>query len=134
MLWVDAVANAGFSFELKTKKQVSSDLTKADVGQGHNHLQWVSDNHPQLDHLGLVFISPNARVNGTANPSEEMYHSTLPIIRDIGGRILAAVDDLRAAPPGTRAEATKAFCEEQTFTVSSLFEAIARQKLVDLLA
>ena len=55
-LWLSAQKHQAILFELKTKKKPDQMINAADVGQGHNHLEWMERTHNGVSILGLIFV------------------------------------------------------------------------------
>ena len=69
------------------------------MGQLHNHIQWVKDNHDFLKIIPM-FVGPFLQASEDASPSEDMVVVELHQLRDLGSRISAALQDVaRVAIP-----------------------------------
>lgn len=73
VIWIDPEANAGAAFELKTEKNNPAEYNKAEVGQAHNHIQWLADNEAETAWEGLHIVGPPGICKGEASPSENIY-------------------------------------------------------------
>ena len=60
-VWVDLDTRAVLGIELKTEKIDENNLTKDEIGQCHNHEQWVKDAYPDYNYLGSGLIARRAR-------------------------------------------------------------------------
>lgn len=73
VIWIDPEAKAGAAFELKTQKNNPAEYTKQEVGQAHNHLQWLSDNEGEIAWEGLLLVGPPGVCKSEASPSENIF-------------------------------------------------------------
>ena len=91
VLWI---GNDGYAvcIEVKTNKQETV-YRKADVGQLHNHVQWVKDNH-EVSEVVPVFVGPLLAASDEASPSPDMRVIELQQIRELGERLIAALQDV----------------------------------------
>ena len=78
--------------EVKTNKQASSSYRKEDVGQLHNHLQWVKDNH-QISEIFPVFVGPLLPASSGASPTPAMKVVELRQFEDLGKRLVSSLQD-----------------------------------------
>ena len=78
--------------EVKTNKQETA-YRKADVGQLHNHVQWVKDNH-EVSEIIPVFVGPLLSASKEASPSLGMRVIELRQLDEIGQRLIAALQDV----------------------------------------
>ena len=79
--------------EAKTDKQASSLYRKEDVGQLHNHVQWVNDNH-QVSEIIPVFVGPLLSASKEASPSPDMKIIELRQFHEFSQRLIAALQDV----------------------------------------
>lgn len=71
VLWLSADEEQGWAFELKSGKGEQSTFTKDDVGQAHNHRQWLKDTYPSRD-ITLYFAGRILEVQELASPDERL--------------------------------------------------------------
>lgn len=71
VLWVDDFVKEAISFELKTDKAPGSQLTKKEIGQSHNHVQWLVDNHPELRLVKHFIVGTELSLAHNANPDPD---------------------------------------------------------------
>ena len=76
--------------ETKTQKRDSSTYNKNDVGQMHNHIQWVRDNCGDIRVIPL-FIGPLVKASDKANFPSDFLVSTLAAFEDLGQRLRRAL-------------------------------------------
>ena len=83
----------GFYEGIKTDKQASSLYRKEDVGQLHNHIQWVNDNH-KVSEIIPVFVGPLLSASKEASPSPDMKIIELRQFHELSQRLIAALQDV----------------------------------------
>ncbi len=91
VLWIDEAGSA-LCMEVKTDKQVTSRYTKRDLGQLHNHVQWVIDNHPE-NSIIPVLVGPLVSATHNASPSSTMMVAELREFGELGSRLKATLHD-----------------------------------------
>ncbi len=98
VLWMSEEGRAA-CIEVKTDKQSTSSYRKEDVGQLHNHTQWVKDNY-EVSEIIPVFVGPLLPSSKEASPSPEMKIIELRQFRELSQRLMAALQDVaqRALP------------------------------------
>jgi len=132
VLWRDEAANKQLGFELKTDKDDPATYFKKDVAQGHDHLEWMEQRYPDDEILGLIFVEPQGRTHGQANPSADMSHCLPASLGAIRDRLLALIEDLRQHSPMERLIEIGKESEEDRWTLPSLVKAFKPTALADL--
>lgn len=102
VMWADQQSRRLISFELKTDKTIGSELTKKEIGQGHNHIQWVADNMNGYTGLGLFYVGAGLGCAANASPDEHMFLLELEVLRAIRERVISIISDIRAQVPLAR--------------------------------
>ena len=92
VLWIGQEGHA-LCIEVKADKQDSSLYRKDDVGQLHNHIQWVRDNHEVSD-IVPVFVGPMLPASNEASPRSDMRVVELRRLEELGQRLVAALQDV----------------------------------------
>jgi hypothetical protein len=82
-LWIDVPNQKMIAFELKTDKASTSHLTKDDIGQGLNHIEWLKTQYGDIELLGLIFMADCAKVSDKANASGLMHFGTQEQLRKL---------------------------------------------------
>ena len=95
VLWLDHSSKCALAFELKTKKNQPANYTKKDIGQGHNHIEWVEEQYPGYTIYGLIFVGPNGNCEHSASPSKLMYQAELSTLKSIASELIALIQDAR---------------------------------------
>ncbi len=91
VLWLGE-DGAAVCMEVKTGKQQTSFYRKDYVGQLHNHVQWVKDNH-QPSEIIPVFVGPLSPTTDNASPSPDMKVVELQQFMELGDRLVSALWD-----------------------------------------
>lgn len=73
---------------MKTEKAEDAELSKEEIGQGHNHLQWVAEHHPEYELLGLIYVAKCGDVSIKASPSPMMFQGTVQAVEAIWTQFL----------------------------------------------
>lgn len=102
VLWLTQDGCTAYPFELKTEKDETS-YRKGEVGQMHQHIQWMQDNHPDAERLPLV-VGPRRGCTEEASPpsgvlvvsAEELSRLAIDV-RDLYQRVLAQSGGLLTA-------------------------------------
>lgn len=98
-LWIDVHRKQMIAFELKTDKSADSTLTKDDIGQGLNHIEWLKTQHKDLELLGLIFLTDCEKVSDKASASEKMHFGTQDKLRKVWDDFLGTVDRIKTKAP-----------------------------------
>ncbi|MFV0408373.1 MAG: DEAD/DEAH box helicase family protein [Paracoccus sp. (in: a-proteobacteria)] len=125
--WEATQSNEIVGFELKTGKVVeTASYKKSDIGQGHDHIQWLADNYHGHQILGLLYVGPDGPVEAKANPSDSMRLCTIDQMAALRDRWLALVADVRAATPASRPEKLAREAESGEWSLSRLIGGLGR--------
>ena len=92
VLWMSDEGQAA-CIEVKTDKQSTSSYRKEEVGQLHNHIQWVRDNH-EVSQIVPTFVGPLLPPSKEASPSPDMKIIELGQFHELGQRLIAALQDV----------------------------------------
>lgn len=95
VVWEDEETKCSIAFELKTEKNNPAEYNKAEVGQAHNHLQWMKDNMAESPAGGLLLVGPPGICKEEASPSEEIYLVEITTLADRMRNLAAKIDDTR---------------------------------------
>ncbi|WJH40586.1 hypothetical protein N7E02_08200 [Aliirhizobium terrae] len=95
VVWSDEKTKTLIGFELKTKKEAGSEYSKADIGQCHNHIEWLRENFDGFTFDGLLVVGPEAPCSNQSNPSADMWLATVSQLQNCIGRLCARIDDVR---------------------------------------
>lgn len=122
VLWRDEKNAQMVAFELKTDKDDPGAYSKDDIGQGHNHIEWLEKNHSDFDLLGLLFIGPDGTASDKASPSKEMGLCHTASAVALQDAVLALVEDMRKKTPMERFIAIKTETDRDYWTLGQIFE------------
>jgi hypothetical protein len=107
-LWLDSHNKQMIAFELKSDKSAESTLSKDDIGQGHNHIEWLRTQYPEIELLGLIFLTDAQKVSDKADPSDLVYFGTQSQLQKLWGEFFTAIDKIKTLSPIEKvAEANK---------------------------
>ncbi|MGX1101589.1 hypothetical protein [Amorphus sp. MBR-141] len=95
VVWKDDEAGTLVAFELKTEKLEPAQYTKAEVGQAHNHIQWLKDNEREVKSEGLLLIGPPGICKSEASPSDEIFLVETKALVERMQMFVAKIDDTR---------------------------------------
>lgn len=98
VVWIAADSKSGWAFEAKTDKGEGSNYTKDDIGQAHNHEQWIADWHGKKE-MGLSFVGRVLPVTPAASPSARLTVIDLEYLRDLARRAQRMHEALSTKPP-----------------------------------
>ena len=125
VLWIDDEEKVCLLFELKTLQQGPKPLTKKIISQGHDHLQWVRDNHPGVEIAGLIFIAESEGCHDDANPSEVMWVGKLSAVRVVADDFIIQMKTIRSALPLERLIKANAYAADSHVSICGLRHRIA---------
>ena len=89
VLWVGENGYA-VCMEVKSDKGSTSEYRKEEVGQLHDHIQWVKDNYSASEVIP-VFVGPLLRPSERSNPSPDMTVVELRQFEDLGEKLISAL-------------------------------------------
>lgn len=95
VVWKDDEAATLVAFELKTEKNDPAQYNKAEVGQAHNHIQWLKDNEKEVRSDGLLLVGPPGVCKSEASPSEEIFLVETDALVACMRTFAAKIDDTR---------------------------------------
>ena len=123
VLWISENGSA-LCMEVKTCKQATSLYRKKDVGQLHNHIQWVSDRHAVLQTIP-VFVGPLLPASGDSSPTEEMKVVELQQFARLGQRLVSTLGDAETqAIPTTLIEVVNRLMRNRDLQYSSVVQSL----------
>ena len=131
VLWRDEVLQRMVGFELKTDKADPATYFKKDISQGHDHLEWMVQNHSGYRSLGLVYVGPKGSADSKANPSKEMGLCVIEAMTALRDRLLALIEDLRRVTPLERVSAISEASEAKEWDMEAILERLWDKTLTD---
>jgi hypothetical protein len=97
VLWCEPDSLTGIAIEAKTDKETGSTYQKKeDIGQFHDHVQWLKDNHPDYS-FRKVITGRKLRVSINASPPDDLRIVTLEQFQGLLDRLVKFVAFLEAA-------------------------------------
>lgn len=94
VVWSDAVEKLVLGIELKTEKEADN-ISKDEIGQCHNHEEWVVGHYSGFEYLGLVVVTDATQVSGKATPSKTMVRCSSGRVADLRARLLDTLEALK---------------------------------------
>lgn len=120
VLWQDEAQPRMIGFELKTDKDDPATYFKKEIGQGHDHLEFMEQNHGDYTSLGLLYVGPDGVAHGQANPSDEMGLCVTSEMAGLRDRVLSLIEDLREFTPIERLAAISEASERDEWDIEVL--------------
>ena len=128
VLWVDRGSQRCIAFELKTDKESVSTYKKDDIGQGHNHLRWLENEHPDYNCLGLLFVGDARLVSNQSSPSSEMAICMVTDLVSLSTSVIGLMRDISKLVPLKRPQSIKDASNQEKWSIQSLHkELVCRQ-------
>ena len=131
-LWVSTNKRQAILFELKTKKRPEQMINAEDVGQGYNHLKWMSQAHKDVSVLGLIFIAPKEKCAREATPSNEMSVTVLGPIREFYEETIQTLLALQRMTPMERYAEIEAMASRPEWQPEAILKRLRGRRLVDV--
>jgi hypothetical protein len=122
------------AFELKTQKVSPAEYNKHEVGQAHNHLQWLADNEAETKWDGLLIIGPAGVCKAEASPSEKIFVVDPPTLAARMTEFAAKVADTRGRTVMERWGLLHELGNLFEWQTVGWFKFLARMRLKDLKA
>lgn len=132
VVWQDDEANTLIAFELKTEKTEPAEYNKAEVGQAHNHAQWLTDNIPGISADGLLIVGPAGVCKNEASPSDAIYLVETNVLADTILSLAAKIDDARGRTNIDRWAILSEIGLKEDWQISGLFKVLATTPLKSL--
>jgi hypothetical protein len=130
VLWEELSTLKAIAIELKTDKNDPASYNKKDIGQSHDHIQWIADNKKDLKMIGLMFVGPPGKCTAQANPSNQMWVVDPSEFSDIRDSIFAIITDIHTLTPLERLNKTRIACNGPKWMIQSIFDRISKKSLV----
>jgi hypothetical protein len=121
VMWISRISKKAIGFEAKTDK-TAQDYNKSDVGQSHNHVQWIADNERDVELLGVALVGTPERCTDESSPGGEIFMIHPRAI----SQLLGAYKDLRqvvAAQVGAgRAAEVASFGDNDEWAIDGVWQ------------
>jgi len=95
VVWIDDDNKVALPFELKTKKENPARYTKAEIGQSHNHLQWMKDVMGDFRSDKLLVVGPIGTCGKEASPSPDICFVQTDFLFERLSLLAAKIEDCR---------------------------------------
>ena len=128
-IWVDPFSKEIIAFELKLDKAPTSSLSKDDIGQGHDHLQWLESNYEGYETAGLIYLSESTTVTKPSNPSSQMYIAKPRKLSDLWSDYSAVVERVRSVGALLRGGEARKWGDLPEWSTAGAFKRIADHNL-----
>lgn len=129
VLWAATDGQGAIGFELKTdKKSPAIYRKKDDIGQGHDHLEWMAKNMTGKC-LGLVYIGPEGKCSADSNPDANMWLAEPAVFAECRNSVLAIISDVRRQIPLARRDEIIKNCNGAKWQLGAVFERLRGRSL-----
>jgi hypothetical protein len=125
-IWVDHYSKKIIGFELKSEKAGTSEISKTDIGQCHDHIEWIRSQYPGYDLLGLAIPTAATKISGQANPSPLMHLVSLGNIRKLWQEFSALVGDLSRLTPVESFSTANQLGESDGWSVAAVYDKLTK--------
>lgn len=95
VLWLAPDSSVGHAFEAKSDKKPDSQYGKDDVGQAHNHRQWLRDNHKNAL-IALSWVGRVLPVTSASSPDEHLTVLDLGSLAELATRTRVLYENISA--------------------------------------
>jgi hypothetical protein len=131
VLWLNEDEREAILFELKTKKAATSLLKKEDVGQGFNHLQWMSTAQKNVSPLGLIYVCDSQACSNDASPSDAMWLVGTSAVKQFFYEVIQTLEALQRMEPLERYPELNAMSNRPEWRPKGIFDKIRARRLQD---
>ncbi len=130
VLWRDEAQMYMIGFELKTDKGADSNYSKKEIGQGHNHLEWMDQTYSEYTSLGLLYLGPDATASSAATPSEKMGLCLTSTIIGLRDQVFSLVEDFRKKTPMERLLAVEQETRREYWSIQAVVSRLKDKKIM----
>ncbi|MBP6580209.1 MAG: hypothetical protein KA199_01615, partial [Sphingorhabdus sp.] len=134
VVWKDDADSTLVAFELKTEKNNPAEYNKAEVGQAHNHIQWLKDNLVDYTTGGLLLVGPPGVCKAEASPSEEIFLVETDALTTKMWGLVTKIDDVRGRTNVERYALLEEIGALEEWQLPGVFTTLAQTKLRSLKA
>lgn len=124
-------AEADILLESKEDKRDTSQYSKKDVGQSHNHKFWYSEEFPESERpYKLMIIGPEVPANAAASPGDNMDIWTPREVMELGTRIKTLLlDSYQESESATFTATLSKRLEEASLTTNGIFDLLPNRPI-----
>jgi hypothetical protein len=121
VLWRNETKTESVLIELKTKKKPEGMIGIDDIGQGFNHMEWVTSTFPEEQVLGLIIVSLSQKRSAETSPSKDMWLANLAPFRQLFDEFLQSLAALQRLAPLQRVSEMEAFALRAEWQPEAIF-------------
>lgn len=121
---------AAWGFELKTDKNKDGEYSKKEIGQCHDHEEWLHKSFG--DSWELTVLGPMLSVSSRANPSSTLRVSEVDSFRELFDRVRAMFDAVESADKANLEETFQTWLNYHGLTWPICVESLDNRLAVDL--
>ncbi|TPK55245.1 MULTISPECIES: DEAD/DEAH box helicase family protein [unclassified Mesorhizobium] len=125
-IWIDHRAKKIIGIELKSDKQDSSEISKKDIGQSHNHVEWIRQEFPNYELVGLLIYTQATAISEKASPSDLMHICSFDSMRQLWREFSAIVGDLSALTPVERFINANRVGQEEKWSIEGILASLTK--------
>jgi hypothetical protein len=129
VLWCDETNRTCLGFELKMNKKAESSLNKEDIGQGHDHIEWMRQNTDGANILGLIYVGSMDACAASATPSDLMWLAAPEALKATYRKLIALLSALQRLTPIERYPELEATSERAEWTLQAVFDQLQKLPL-----
>jgi hypothetical protein len=130
-IWLAAARNEGASFEAKTGKQKTSKYSKDDIGQCHDHAQWLLTNKPGVTFSEFI-VGRHLAVTPEANPALELRVIELEELVKLAQRLQTVSKVVLRSSPDQRANVAHAMFKAEGMLWPNVVDRMPSRYALDL--
>ncbi|MDR3583824.1 MAG: DEAD/DEAH box helicase family protein [Desulfosporosinus sp.] len=86
-LWLTPDHKTAFVIEAKTNKKETSSYNKDEIGQYHQHIQWLSDKYSEVECSYRLIVGPSKSCSSLSSPPEDLWVVSLDSFRSLTIRL-----------------------------------------------
>lgn len=129
ILWLSEDEAVGHAFEAKTDKLATSQYNKSEVGQAHDHRQWIKNNHRKRT-VGLSWLGRTLPVSPDSSPDEDLTVFELGSIANLAARVRQLYEAMLVE--AVDADAVQAWLTHSGLVFPACVHALPMRRAVDL--
>ncbi len=129
VLWLASLTKKAILIELKSKKRLDKPVNATEVGQCSNHLQWVRQEHPEYEILGVVIVGGQSLRTPEAAPTDEMWVSSVDSFQRLFEESMQMLHSLQRMAPLDRYPEMAALSARAEWQADSIFSRISGVRL-----
>ena len=131
VLWLGEEGYA-VCMEVKSDKEETSAYRKDEIGQLHDHIQWVKVNYPTTEIIP-IFVGHLLPASESANPPPDMMVIELTQFEDLGQKLISALRDAAAqAIPLSLANELSEVMTDRSLLYPDVFESLKMNALIEI--